>query len=437
MQLGSLNLNQGIHFTPAPVRQRALPQLQEPAQQLPGDSAIIGLNLTPAIVETVAPVQAQAPAPTLPAQPAPVQVPVSLTMEMGEVGAGLLAAPVASGPSYSSSGQLANNTVGWSGEPSAQAPLHQSHRQQIHNGLQFMDQILPGMRSKMDQLLHTPDPVLQGKMDAIVNEQNGLCSAHAKLLNTPDERLQSHQLKQKNEVNARIQSLYSAYESAQKALDDQASANRKQAEQLAGVFLNKLRKHGRAGDVRDRVKFEPSARAQLQKDGISEQTVGNWINEFHHQTGLPTPRQLKLVFLEDRPNYNSQTDAVNIGAKFSKRLTLHEVAHRAEYKYPEISMANKDWVRARCEKGGFSTDPARLNKLVPEGKYKDDEVALEDTFVDPYVGKVYPDLASEVLSMGLEHFASEKLLTRLYTQDPEHVFLTLGAIKTMHGKDNW
>jgi len=130
-------------------------------------------------------------------------------------------------------------------------------------------------------------------------------------------------------------------------------------------------------------------------------------------------------------------DAVNIGQKFSKRLALHEVAHRADYKNPEISLANRDWVRARCEKGGFSSDPSKLSSLAPNGKYKDDEIALEDTFVDPYVGKVYPDMATEVLSMGLEHFSSDKLLTSLYQKDPEHVFLTLGAIKTMHGKDSW
>lgn len=439
MQLGSVNFNQGIQFTGAPLRQRALPQVEEKLVPTSGDSATLSTPApAPVVAETAAAPSPSAPVAEVVVKAPAAPIPQTLSMDMGEVGAGLLSGSSSTaGPGYTSSGQIANNTVGWSGEPTPQAPLRQSHRQQIHSGLQFMDEIMPGMRTKMDHLLHTSDPVLQAKVDAIVNEQNHLCSANGKLLATPDDRLQPHQIKQKNELNARIEGLSSAYETAQKALDDKTSANRKQAEQLAGAFLNKLRKHGRATDVRDRVKMEPSAKAQLQKDGISEEQVGHWINEFHHQTGLPAPRQLKFVFTEDRPNYTSTTDAVNIGARFSKRLTLHEVAHRAEYKYPEISLANKDWVRARCEKGGFSGDQVKLSKLVPEGKYKDDEVALEDTFVDPYVGKQYPDLASEVLSMGLEHFSSEKLLTRLYTQDPEHVFLTLGALKTMHGKDTW
>lgn len=394
-----------------------------------GDSASISSAPPPPIAQEAPPlVVAQAPK---------AQVPLALTMDMGEVGAGLLSGSTsAGGPTYSSQGST-NNTVGWSGEPTAQAPLHQSHRQQIHSGLQFMDEIMPGMRAKMDQLLHTPDPALQARLDALVSEQNHLLSSQGKLLSMPDDRLSPPQQKQKAELNGRIDSLSAAYEAAQKKLDEKTYANLKQAEQLAGTFLNRLRKQGRVSDVSDRVKIEESASVQLKKDGIDEKTVGHWVNEFHHQTGLPAPRQLKFRYSEERPNYLSTVDAVNIGQKFSKRLALHEIAHRAEYKNPEISLANKDWVRARCEKGGFSSEPSKLSGLAPNGKYKDDEIALEDTFVDPYVGKVYPDMATEVLSMGLEHFSSDKLLASLYQKDPEHVFLTLGAIKTMHGKDSW
>ncbi|MBS2036722.1 hypothetical protein JST97_17160 [bacterium] len=289
MHLGPLNFNQGVQFTPAPLRQRALPQLEEIAPQLPGDRAIIGLVPASPVPEQAQPAQAELVVPAPPLKTSAPPVPTSLSLDMGEIGAGLLSSgPAVAGPTYSSSGQIANNTVGWSGQPSPQAPLHQSHLPQIHGGIQFMEAIMPGMRSKMDQLLHTPDPVLQGKMDAIVSEQNGLCSTHAKLLNTPDERLQPHQLKQKQEVNARIQTLYNQYETAQKALDDKAASNRKQAEQLAGVFLNKLRKQGRTNDVRDRVKLEPSAQAQLQKDGISQDQVGKWVNEFIIKPGCPS-----------------------------------------------------------------------------------------------------------------------------------------------------
>ncbi|MBT9584119.1 hypothetical protein IV102_12330 [bacterium] len=361
-------------------------------------------------------------------------VAANLPLEAGLVGNGLVSTQP--GPTCSSQ-EVVTNTLGWSGEPAAQAPFQQSHRQQIHAGLGLMEEVMPGMQAKMDQLLHQPDPLLQGKLDALVSEQNHLLASQGKLLSMPDERLNPKQVQQKARLNARIAELSQSYDATEKQLDDKKAANIKQAGQLADAFLGRLRKRARTPDVSDRVKLDDSARQRLAEGGIDVSTVHHWVNEFHHQTGLPAPRQLKFRYSEKRPNYNSQVDSVNIGDKFSKRLTLHEVAHRVEYKYPEISLANKSWVKARCEKGGFSDEPVRLSQLVPKDLYKEDEVALEDTFVNPYVGKVYPDMATEVLSMGLEHFSSPELLTKLYQRDPEHVFLTLGAIKTMQGKSDW
>ena len=438
VKLGSVNFNQGMPLQPTPLRPRILPQLEQTPALAGGDSAVLStpppspvLAEQPVVAGSLAVVE-----PVVARTPAPV-VPQTLALEMGEVGFSLLSPGSPQGPTYSSTDGSPNNTLGWSGQASPQASLHKSHLPQIHSGLQFADQIMPGFQSKMDQLLHTQDAALQGKMDAIVNEQNHLMSSQGRLLAMPDDRLQPHQLKQKSELTARIDSLARSYVAAEKELEAKTYANSKQAEQLAGTFLSRLRKHGRVADVNDRVKIDASASAQLKKDGIGEETVGHWINEFHHQTGLPAPRQLKFTYTEERPCYTSQSDAVNIGAKFNKRLALHEIAHRAEYKFPEISIANKDWVRARSQNAGFSSEPTQLQTLAPHGKYKDDEVALQDHFVNPYVGKVYPDLASEVLSMGLEHFAGNQELVKLYSQDPEHFFLTLGAIKTMHAKEQW
>lgn len=368
-----------------------------------------------------------------PASPSPA-VAATLPLDLGQVGSGLDSPPA--GPVYSSQ-EVINQTLGWSGEPGPQAPFQQSHRQQIHVGLGLMEDLLPGMRAKMDQLLHQPDALLQGKLDALVSEQNHLLASQGKLLSMPDERLKPQQIRQKAQLNSRIAELSKSYDSTEKQLDDKKAANLKQAEQLADAFLGRLRKRGQTPDLSDRVKLDDSAKKRLAEGGIGESTVHHWVNEFHHQTGLPAPRQLKFRYSEKRPKYNAQLDSVNIGDKFSKRLTLHELAHRVEYKYPEISLANKSWVKARCEKGGFSDEPVKLSQLVRKDQYKDDEVALEDTFVNPYVGKIYPDLATEVLSMGLEHFASSELLAKLYQRDPEHVFLTLGAIQTMQGKIDW
>jgi hypothetical protein len=184
------------------------------------------------------------------------------------------------------------------------------------------------------------------------------------------------------------------------------------------------------------VNIDTAAQQQMAKDKISESDLKSWVNEFHHQTGLPAPSQLNFRYTKGRPNYDGQTDAINIGDRFSKRLALHEMAHRAEGRNPEIAQASRDWVRARNQRGGFSTDAVPLSTLSPKGDYEDDEVALEDSFVSPYIGKQYKSGDTEVHSMGLEHFASPELFVKLYQQDPEHVFLTLGALEKM-GQTKW
>lgn len=398
-----------------------------------GDTATISAQPLPVLE---APVVEQSLPAAAPKAPPPV-VPQVLTMEMGEVGAGLLASSAPVTASYSSNEGASNNTVGWSGQATPDAYLHKAHLPQIHKGLQFTEQVMPGFQAKMDQLLHTPDPSLQGRLDAIVSEQNGLLSSKGRLLATPDNRLSPGEIKQKSELMARVDKLAAAYVAAEKELAAKTAANQKQAEQLANAFLGKLRKDGRSEDVRDRVKLDSAAAAQLKKDGIAEDSLRNWVNEFHHQTGLPAPRQLKFTFTDDRPCYTRGNDSVNIGAKIGKRLTLHEVAHRVEYEFPEISVANKNWVQARSRNAGCSDEPAKLKDLAPKGKYADTEIALEDHFVDPYVGKVYPDLATEVLSMGLERFSSSQELVKLYSGDPEHFFLTMGALDTMRSKSKW
>lgn len=57
-------------------------------------------------------------------------------------------------------------------------------------------------------------------------------------------------------------------------------------------------------------------------------------------------------------------------------------------------------------------------------------MALPDHFINPYVGKRYLDSATEVLSVGLEHLADPENFVKLYRQNPEHLFLTQGALQS-------
>jgi len=65
------------------------------------------------------------------------------------------------------------------------------------------------------------------------------------------------------------------------------------------------------------------------------------------------------------------------------------------------------------------------------------EVAINDGFYNPYVGKVYGELgiegttATEVFSMGFQALATDAELARLAMKDPEHLSLVMAAIKML------
>lgn len=410
---------------PAPVAKGPPPPAEK---ETPVGDQVTLQHAVPTPIVEAGPAVAEAPV----VRPASAPPPRVLTMEMGEVGAGLLSAA----PMESKDG-VHRNTVGWAGEPTLNAPFTQTHRVKIQQGMDAMDRIAPGLRQRMDQLL-APDATLVASIDAVGAEQAQLLSQNGKLLALPDHLLSPQQKQQKEAINARVAELTARYEKLDSQLSLKNHDHRKQAQTLAKTFLHRLRQQGaEVGDVSGQTRVDQKAADRLQKDEIATSTFQGWVNEFHHQTGMPAPKQpLKFTYNDTRPNYLQATDTINIGDKFSKRMALHEIAHRLEYQNPEISLANKQWVAARNQNSGCSSEPTKLQELVPKGDYKKDEVAFEDHFIDPYVGKKYSDAATEVLSVGLEHFADDKLFTKLYQQDPEHLFLTLGAIETAR-KGNW
>ena len=79
------------------------------------------------------------------------------------------------------------------------------------------------------------------------------------------------------------------------------------------------------------------------------------------------------------------------------------------------------------------------------------EAVIRDTFISPYVGRPYRttgrditklpkgvdvgevyDEATEVISMGAEHFSDPENMFRLYQADPEHFFMILSLTRTTY-----
>jgi uncharacterized protein YukE len=101
----------------------------------------------------------------------------------------------------------------------------------------------------------------------------------------------------------------------------------------------------------------------------------------------------------------------------------HEMGHHAEFENPELRNALANWVRSRAT----LQQQVSLRSLTGLA-YASHEKAYPDHFIDPYVGKVYNDNSTEVLSMGLEHFVDAKSMLKLYRKDRDHFFLVVGAI---------
>lgn len=421
---------------PAVFAQEAV--VTPPAERLELSGALPATEPKP--VESVktqtAPARTEAPPTTL------------LDFSAGAVGSDLLnnsgtTAPAASGdhppadPIGDGSNEVTRRTVGWAGEPSEQVGIGQTHRRQVSRGIKLMDELAPGLRKRLDQLTEeNPDPKLKAKSDALVDEQTQIYTQHGKLMSMPEDVVAQKSPKDaelRRQLGQRTAALEAEWEANNSEVQSLKLANNRKAKDLAVVFLGRLRGNASERNPADAVTFHPSALKALKEQGISQDDVKKWVNEFHHQTGLPVPDKLEFRHDGPRPAYHSDKDYINIGDKFSKRLVLHEVAHRAEYRNPEVSQGNKEWVRARARAAGNSTtEPTPMTKLAPDSStYTKDEVALENHFVDPYVGKQYPDSATEVLSVGLEHFESPEKMLKLYKRDPEHFFLTLGSIESL------
>lgn len=328
---------------------------------------------------------------------------------------------------FSSESHPHRSTVGWSGTIGESKLKGESHLGQIARGQQTMDRLAPGFRQKLDDLV-APDPALTARMNALDQQATQLWDQNAKLLSLPDKLLTPEQ----RTAQARVQQQLSSLEQQQTDLGKELrTANRARFDQaivVADALLSRLRHQGATPHMAQSVKFDAKATKRLAEDGLSPQQVTHWVNEFHGQTGLPAPsRPYNFTYYQKRPEFLNDSNTVNIGDKFSKRMTLHEVGHRIEYSFPELSQSSRDWVAARARADGEHS-PRKLQDLVAGSSYGKDEVALKDSFYDPYVGRVYEHAATEVLTTGLEHFSSPERLARLYQRDPEHVLMTLGAL---------
>ena len=133
-----------------------------------------------------------------------------------------------------------------------------------------------------------------------------------------------------------------------------------------------------------------------------------------------------LEIMNPRAFASKARGVINTGYEPTPQVISHEAGHHLEYGKAKYAESSRDFIELRAT----SHVPTRLSELTGNKGFGDEEIALKDSFIHPYVGKLYGGRGSptEVISMGLEHFATPSLMYNLYTKDPKHFEYILGVI---------
>lgn len=155
------------------------------------------------------------------------------------------------------------------------------------------------------------------------------------------------------------------------------------------------------------------------------------LRELYRLTGGKNDTLQKVFTDPERPRaYASVFGVINMGKRFDARTLYHEFGHHVEFSNDDLMQANSSWIarRADTDRDTGLKGQKRLSEITGNSAYRDDETALTDKWVSPYIGKVYQDGATEVMSMGIEHFSTPRDMKRLYDKDPEHFNLIVGSL---------
>jgi len=121
----------------------------------------------------------------------------------------------------------------------------------------------------------------------------------------------------------------------------------------------------------------------------------------------------------------------------SKQTVFHEIGPSLETsRKANLNMA-VNWRTSRVISNAPTKTKVKKAWTLSEG-------VLPDEFITPYVGRPYrsrnrgykqgfTDTATEVISMGVEHFASPELMFRLYSVDPDHFHMILSLTRNVYG----
>jgi hypothetical protein len=141
--------------------------------------------------------------------------------------------------------------------------------------------------------------------------------------------------------------------------------------------------------------------------------------DFNQLTGKELTKLKEIKLSPERSYANVKEGIIVIDSRKNplsfRAAVFHEMGHFLERSDPKYMSKATEFVKSNA------TGPKeQLSKLTGDSRYAPTEYAYPGKFLNPYVGKLYLSGATEVVSVGLEHFSSPLNLAKLYKADPVH-----------------
>lgn len=212
----------------------------------------------------------------------------------------------------------------------------------------------------------------------------------------------------------------------QQVLDTRQAINQKTEQLMSGVYEQLINQSAVSAETATtwakQQAISPAVISRLKKNGYSKADLLKDMAEFYRLTHGRLPKVSLVTKGSDRAAADVAGNVVFIGDNFSKTTLFHEMAHLLENN-PATKRMAQQFLESRSE-----GRPQPLRELTGNSHYRGNEVAYPDSFINPYVGKYYHDGCTEVMSMGLERFASPIKLHELLNKDPEMFDCMLGFL---------
>lgn len=241
-------------------------------------------------------------------------------------------------------------------------------------------------------------------------------------LDVEDSKIRTRQRAMRAKISKRLAEQDKSLEPLRKQMQD-AQASLEKATQPATDFTRKLL----STSTLSRQDSEAIAKKIKKPSGYKtkDPQLTDRLADFMQLTNGKGSQSLNRVTITRQRAHATRDGLARYYGKGRHDVLYHEMAHHAEFEDKALEKVAGDWVKSRA-----SGDMRSLRDITGSKFYKRSEKAYPDEFITPYVGKIYRDGGTEVLSVGMEHFASPELMVRLAAKDPDHFALILGMMRS-------